>query len=98
MHGHFVPPGVSCVGGPLGPPARGHECGKPYPWTFEKIEAAKGLADELENSSDDDRVILKNAIDDVAAGGPNRASGADLTFATHLAANSRSECQIQKLH
>ena len=28
----------------------------------------------------------------------HEASGADLTFATHPAGNSRSECQIQKLH
>jgi hypothetical protein len=27
-----------------------------------------------------------------------RISRADLTFATHLAASPRSECQIQKLH
>jgi len=29
---------------------------------------------------------------------PRRTSGADLTFASPQAANSRSECQIQKLH
>jgi hypothetical protein len=40
--------------------------GKPFPWTAEKIEAAKSLADELENLSAEDRAALKIAIDDVA--------------------------------
>ena len=76
IHGHFVPPGVPGVGGVLRTPAHCHECGKPYPWTAEKIEAAKSLADELENLSVEDRAALKTAIDDVASGGARAEAGA----------------------
>jgi hypothetical protein len=50
--------------------------GKPFPWTAEKIEAAKSLADELENLSAEDRAALKITIDDVAGGGPRAEAGA----------------------
>src|SRR6266851_9181306 len=33
-----------------------------------------------------------------ACASPSATSGADSTFATHLTASPRSECQIQKLH
>jgi hypothetical protein len=77
IHGHYVPPGISGVGGlfkSLG--SYCHQCGKPYPWTVEKLEAAKGLAEELENVTAEDREKLKVAIDDLAAGGPRAEAAA----------------------
>jgi hypothetical protein len=71
-----VPPGVTGVGGRYSPPSFCFECGKPFPWTIEKVSAAKDLADELEDVSQEDRTKLKTAIDDVAAGGPRAEAGA----------------------
>jgi hypothetical protein len=76
IRGHFVPPGVTGVGGHYTPPSFCFSCGQPFPWTTEKLAAAKDLADELEDVSADDRAKLKTAIDDVAAGGPRAEAGA----------------------
>jgi hypothetical protein len=67
---------VPGVGGIFRPPAYCHECGKPYPWTAEKISAAKDLADELEGITAEDRAKLKSALDDIATSGPRAAAGA----------------------
>jgi hypothetical protein len=76
IHGHFVPAGVPGVGGVLRTPAHCHECGKPYPWTAEKIAAAKDLADELEDLTADDLAKLKVALDEIAVSGPKAEVGA----------------------
>jgi len=77
IRGFYIPPSVSAVGGIFKSLASYcHECGKPYPWTAEKLEAAKGLAEELENLTAEDREKLKTAIDYVAAGGPRAEAGA----------------------
>jgi hypothetical protein len=76
LRGHFVPAGVSGVGGVFDPPSYCFSCGQPFPWTTEKLSAAKDLADELEGLSADDRAKLKTAIDDIATGGPRAEVGA----------------------
>jgi hypothetical protein len=76
IRGHFVPPGVTGVGGPYSPPSFCFECGKAFPWTIEKIAAAKELADELEDISPEERAKLKNDLDEVAGGGPRSEVGA----------------------
>lgn len=45
-------------------------CGKPYPWTEAKIQAAHDLAQELENISDDDKEILTQSINDIVKDSP----------------------------
>jgi hypothetical protein len=69
IRGHYVPPGVSGVGGRYSPPSFCSECGKALPWTARKIAAAKDLADDLEDVSPDERAKLKTSIDQVAGGG-----------------------------
>jgi len=64
------------VGGVLRTPANCHKCGEPYPWTAEKISAAKTLADEVEGLTAEDRAKLKSALDDISAGGPRAEAGA----------------------
>jgi hypothetical protein len=76
IRGHYVRPGVSGGGGFFRLASYCYECGKPYPWTAEKREAAKGLAEELEGVTAEDREKLKTAIDDLAAGGPRAEAGA----------------------
>ena len=70
FRGHFVPAGVSGVGGPFTPPNFCFSCGQQFPWTAEKLAAAREWADELEGIAGDEREKLKTAIDEVAAGGP----------------------------
>jgi hypothetical protein len=75
IRGHFVPPGITGVGGAFDPPGFCFACGQPFPWTTEKLSAAKGLADELDLSADD-RATLKTALDDIATRGPQAEVGA----------------------
>lgn len=51
-------------------PAFCRNCGKPYPWTEAKIQAAHELAQELENISEDDKKILTQSIDDIVKDTP----------------------------
>ena len=46
------------------------DCGKPYPWTETKIQAAHELAQELENISDDDKEILTQSINEIVKDSP----------------------------
>jgi len=45
-------------------------CGKPYPWTEEKLKAAKELTDEFENLSPEERETLKKSLDDIVRDTP----------------------------
>lgn len=42
-----------------------YQCGQPYPWLDAKLKAARELAQELENISDDDKDILTQSIDEI---------------------------------
>jgi hypothetical protein len=75
IRGHFVPAGLSGVGGAFAAPSFCFSCEQPFPWTTEKLSAAKDLADELDLSADD-RAKLRSAIDDIATGGPRAEVGA----------------------
>ena len=52
------------------PPGYCHECGSPFPWTGAKIAAAKDLADELDELTENDRNTLKKSIDDLSSDSP----------------------------
>ena len=47
-----------------------HYCGRPYPWTLNKLDAARVLADELEGLSSEDRELLKETFDDLVVETP----------------------------
>lgn len=47
-----------------------HACGKPYPWTSARIEAARAIAQELDGLSDAERISLQASIDDLVADTP----------------------------
>ena len=38
-------------------------CGQSYPWTKANLQAAHDLAQEIENISDEDRIVLQESID-----------------------------------
>ena len=84
-------------------------CAKRPGWTLEKLKdgflgrshRAKGGKAKLKRAIEETRAVLEVPADfligivpasDTGGAGP---SGADLTFATHLAASPGSECQIQ---
>ncbi|WP_366160576.1 DUF2321 domain-containing protein [Bacillus infantis] len=70
IRGEYNVPGIAMVGFGYDPPAFCHECGKAYPWTAEKLNAAKELADLLDELSDDERESLKKSLDDLVKDGP----------------------------
>lgn len=45
-------------------------CGSPYPWTVQRVESAKELADELVQLKPRERVLLKQSIDDLLTESP----------------------------
>lgn len=53
------------------PPAFCHECGSPYPWTEKRFAAIKQLADEVPEFSPEDRVELRESVDDIVRQTPN---------------------------
>ncbi len=64
-------------------------CGQPYPWTADKLDAARELADELEGLDHDEREKLKATLPDLIAETP-RSQVAALT-AKRLIAKARGE-------
>src|SRR5262249_35658910 len=58
IHGQFVAPSYCW------------KCGHPYPWTQRRLQAAKQLADELDELDETDREKLKASLDDLAKNSP----------------------------
>lgn len=56
--------------GPYRPPKYCGECGKPFPWTEKALRAAKEFTDESSELTSDQKVILKEAIDNLASDTP----------------------------
>jgi hypothetical protein len=48
-------------------PAFCYDCGKPYPWTEERLTAAREFAHELEGLSADERDQLSKSFDDIVS-------------------------------
>jgi hypothetical protein len=57
-------------------PAFCHKCGKPYPWTKLKIEAAHELAQELDQLTPEEKEMLSKSIDDIVTDSPRTTLGA----------------------
>jgi len=64
IRGEYHVPGVVGISD-YTPPAFCHSCGRPLPWTKRKLDAAKELADEFDNLTEDERVQLKGGLDDL---------------------------------
>ena len=52
------------------PPTYCHACGAPYAWTAEGIDSARALAAELEELTDDERIMITSTIDDLVVDSP----------------------------
>lgn len=66
-----------------------HECGKPYPWTEAKQQAALELIDELDGLSSEERSALKGTLPDLVRDTP-RSELAALRFKKLAAKVSRA--------
>lgn len=60
---HHVP-GVLAISR-YSPPAFCHNCGKSLPWTQRKLDAARELADEFDDLTEDEREQLKCSLGDL---------------------------------
>jgi hypothetical protein len=47
-----------------------HSCGKPYPWTMERLQAARALAEELDNLTDAEKVDVGATFQDLLVDTP----------------------------
>src|SRR5258708_3342166 len=70
IQGEYVVEGVIGFGGEPKAPSYCHSCGKPYPWTAAKINAAQAMADEIDELSDADKILLKTSIAQIAVDSP----------------------------
>lgn len=68
IRGRYHVPGVVGVFG-YTPPNFCHRCGRPFPWTQAKLEAAKEHAAELDGLDETEKSQLQGAIEDLATGG-----------------------------
>jgi hypothetical protein len=73
----------------LRPPRYCHECGEPYPWTEERLRAARELTDEVEGLSDRERELLKDSLADLLNDNPRTELAA--TRAKRLIAKTAKE-------
>ena len=53
------------------PPAFCRYCGEPFPWTQGRVDAARELASEAENLTNDERKELADTIDDLVRDVPH---------------------------
>ena len=76
IQGDYEVEGVAVIGfGMRSAPKFCHNCGKPYPWTAARIEAAKTLADEIDELSESEKLLLKSSIDDIVTDSPKTDVG-----------------------
>lgn len=69
IRGYYYIEGVF-GGSPYNPPKFCFNCGEAFPWTAAKIEAARELANELDELSTGERQVLRSVIDDLSSDTP----------------------------
>jgi hypothetical protein len=75
IRGHYHVPGFFSLG-EYQAPSYCHGCGQPFPWTAERLKAAKEHAGELEGLDAAERAQLQDAINDISKDGPRTELGA----------------------
>lgn len=71
------------------PPKFCYKCGEPFSWTKSKLNAAKELADEMDNLTTEERDILKQSLDDLVIETP-KVQVATIRFKKLMAKAGRS--------
>ncbi|MDR1338024.1 MAG: DUF2321 domain-containing protein [Rickettsiales bacterium] len=69
IQGYYKVPGVVSLA-KYHPPAYCHRCGKAYPWTELKIQAAKMMIDDIEELSVEEREKMSDSIDNIIVDTP----------------------------
>jgi hypothetical protein len=85
IRGDYHTPGVFAASH-YRPPAFCHQCGAPYPWTAERLVAARQFTRELEKLDEKEKDILSKSLDDLIRETPNTPLAA--THFKKLAAKS----------
>ena len=67
IKGEYNVPGIVAIGFVYHPPAYCDSCGKAYPWTQSRLEAARELAGEVDGLADDERRTLERTFDDLVS-------------------------------
>src|SRR4051794_25935878 len=62
IRGGYYATGVISLGSSYSRASYCYSCGKPYPWTAAKLEAARAMADELDELNGAEREELKKSI------------------------------------
>jgi|SRR3989339_99298 len=70
IQGKYHVAGVFSLSDSFSAPSFCSNCGKPYPWTLAKMQAAQDFSSELENISDEEKKILAQSIDDIVKDSP----------------------------
>lgn len=70
IRGYYQVEGVFSLGDNYSPPSFCHNCGHPYPWTARKLAAACAIADELDEISKEEKISLKQAMDELTRDTP----------------------------
>lgn len=52
------------------------ECGKPYPWTAAKIDAAKELVDTIDGLTEDEKKLINKDINEIVKDSPYTSASA----------------------
>jgi hypothetical protein len=95
IKGDYKVAGVLAIGGQSPAPSFCRECGKSFPWTERRLAAAKELADELDGLTDDDKLKLRGALDDLAKEGP-KVEPAKLRFKQIMKKVGREGIEMMK--
>lgn len=55
------------------PPSFCIKFGRKFPWTLTKLRAARKLTNQLADLSEEEKETLKNTLDDIVRGTPNKS-------------------------
>ena len=79
IRGEYMVPGVVSFADEEEAPAFCHACGKPYPWTRDRLAAAQEMARELESLDPEERELLASSLADIMVDGPRTQLAASRT-------------------
>jgi len=70
IRGDYEVPGVCVFGRRYSPPLFCYACGKPFPWTTAKLQAAQELSEELDELDASEKRILKENLPRISIDSP----------------------------
>ncbi len=85
IQGDYRTTGVVMLGFAYAPPSYCHNCGKPYPWTLARIEAAKMLIEDMDELSDEEKQRMSESVDKIISDSPY----------TEVSANRIKKCLVK---